>query len=293
MNLFNFKNSNILKPLLAITFWGMSFVATKIALEELNPLTIIELRLALALCVIIPIAVYTKRNFSLNIKTHGTILLLSLVAVFHLWIQFTGLKYTTATNTGWIIGTSPVFIAFLGWVFFKEKITFQKLSGIIIAFLGLLLLINKGDITKINFISNKGDFLVLASAFTWSIYSIINKKITVNYSPLMTILYSFAIMLIIILPFLINQTTIEQIAHLNSMTWYAVLFLGLFCSGVAYILWAQSLKNMEAAKVGAFLYIEPFVTVLTAWIILNEKITYLNLLAGIIITFGVVIVNKS
>jgi drug/metabolite transporter (DMT)-like permease len=70
-----------------------------------------------------------------------------------------------------------------------------------------------------------------------------------------------------------------------------LLFLGLFCSGIAYVLWAQSLREMESAKVGAFLYFEPFVTVIAAWSILNENITFLTVVSGITIMCGVILVN--
>jgi drug/metabolite transporter (DMT)-like permease len=57
------------------------------------------------------------------------------------------------------------------------------------------------------------------------------------------------------------------------------------------VLWASSLKEMESAKVGAFLYFEPFVTVIASWIILSEEITFLMIISGLIITIGVILVN--
>lgn len=274
-------------------FWGVSFIATKVALDELVPLSIIFLRLILGTIFLSVIAVRTKKSFAVNFKSHGGILLLALIAVFHLWIQVTGLQYTSAANTGWIIGITPVFMALLGLLFLKEYLTPLKISGIIISFFGLLLLMSKGDFTSIGFISNKGDFLVLGSAFTWSVYSLVNKKISVNYPPMMTILFLFLIMAIIISPFAINKNSIESVIQLSTAGWIAILFLGIFCSGIAYVFWAQSLKEMESAKVGAFLYFEPFVTVIASWILLNEEITLLMILAGIIITAGVILVNKK
>src|SRR5690606_36079685 len=143
---------------------------------------------------------YTKRDFSINLKNHGGIFILSLVAVFHLWIQVTGLQYTTAAKTGWIIGTAPVFMALIGLFVFKESLTFLKITGIIIAFFGLILLISNGSFASINLISNKGDFLILGSAFTWAVYSAVNKKITLTYPPMMTIFFLFLMMGIIISP---------------------------------------------------------------------------------------------
>jgi len=279
--------------LLAIIFWGTSFVATKTVLNEIKPVTIIILRLILASILLTIIALSTKRKFSINFKSHSWIFILALVAVFHLWIQVTGLQYTTASNTGWIIGTAPVFMAILGFVFYKEKITLLQFSGILVALAGLLLLIGKGDITNIGLIENQGDLLVLGSAFTWGVYSMVNKKISLSYSPLMTILYLFLMMAVIIIPFNLNTETINSVIKLSFISWLWILFLGIFCSGIAYVIWAQALRDMESAKVGAFLYFEPLVTVIAAWIYLNEEITLLMIFSGLLITAGVFIVNKE
>ena len=279
--------------LLAIIFWGTSFVATKTVLHEIKPVTIIILRLILASVLLTIIALSTRRKFSINLKSHGWIFILALVAVFHLWIQVTGLQYTTAANTGWIIGTAPIFMATLGFVFYKEKVTLFQLVGILVALAGLLLLIGKGDITNIGLIENRGDLLVLGSAFTWGVYSMVNKKISLSYSPLMTILYLFLMMAVIIIPFNLNTETINSVISLSSISWMWILFLGIFCSGVAYVIWAQALRDMESAKVGAFLYFEPLVTVIAAWFFLKEEITLLMIFSGLLITAGVFIVNKE
>jgi drug/metabolite transporter (DMT)-like permease len=268
-------------------------VATKIALAELTPVTLIIMRLILAVALLFVIARATKKDFSIDLKKHSGILLLALIAVLHLWIQVTGLKYTTASNTGWIIGITPVFMAILGYIFFREKLRIINIAGIAVAFFGLLLLIGKGDFSKIDLISNKGDVMVLISAFTWSIYSLVNKKITFSYPPMMTIFYLFLTMAVILIPFNISGETLSSVINLSGRGWVAVLFLGLICSGVSYVFWAQALKNMDSARVGAFVYFEPFITIFTAWFILNEQITFVIVLSGVIITTGVILVNKK
>ena len=279
--------------MLAVLFWGASFIATKYLLDELTQETIISMRLILAILFLLMIALFQKRDFSINLKSHTYILLLAIIAVFHLWIQVTGLKFTTASNTGWIIGTAPIFMALLGLFFFKEKLNALKVTGIIIATFGLLLLVGNGNPTNIDLIKNKGDLLVLSSAFTWGIYSMVNKKISLNYSPVMTILYLFIMMAIIIIPFTINNTAVNSVINLSGVGWISILFLGLLCSGVSYVIWAYALREMESAKVGAYLYFEPFVTVIAAWIFLNEDITLFMILSGLIITAGVYLVNKD
>jgi len=279
--------------LFAVISWGSSFVATKIALSELTPVTIIIMRLIFAILLLFVIALATKRDFSIDRKKHTGILLLAFIAVFHLWIQVTGLKYTTAVNTGWIIGLAPVFMALLGYLFFREKLRIINIAGILIAFFGLLLLISKGDFSKIDLISNKGDLMVLASAFTWSVYSLINKKITFSYPPLMTIFYLFVTMAVILIPFNLSREAYYSVINLSGRGWFAVLFLGLICSGISYVFWAQALKEMDSARVGSFLYFEPFITIFTSWLILNEQITFVIVLSGVVITTGVILVNKK
>lgn len=262
-------------------------------LEEISPESIISLRLILAIALLSIFAIFTKADFTINLKNHLQIFLLAAVAVFHLWIQITGLKYTSASNTGWIIGTAPIFIALLGFIFLKEKLNLIKITGIAIAFIGLILLVGKGNPMNINLVNNVGDLLVLFSSFTWGVYSIINKKISLNYSPLMTILYLFILMALIIIPFNINQKAIDSVLHLSTVGWISILFLGLLCSGVSYVIWAYSLRKMESAKVGAYLYLEPFITVLSAWLFLKEEITLIMILSGLIIILGVYLVNAD
>jgi len=283
----------IWKPLAAVIFWGGSFIATKNLLGEISPLGVIYLRLILGILFIAVVAKKRKRSFAINLPDLKGVFLLALIASFHLWIQVTGLQYTSAANTGWIIGFAPVFMTILGFLFFKEKINFVQTSGIIIAFAGLLMLISKGDLSTLNIISNKGDLMILTSAFTWSVYSLVGKKITLNFPPIMTVLYLFIMMLLIITPFTINYENYNSVLSLSLTGWASILFLGILCSGLSYVIWAEAMKEMPASKVGAFLYLEPFVTVFTAWIFLAEEITLLMMLSGLVIIGGVILVNKK
>jgi drug/metabolite transporter (DMT)-like permease len=279
--------------MLTILFWGNSFIATKYALEQLNPLAIVFLRMIIAIAVLSIIAVKQKRNFSVNLKEHGYIIVLALIATLHLGIQVEGLRHTSASNTGWIIGVSPIFMVIIALTFFKEKITLIQSGGIIMAFVGLLLLVSKGHLSNISLISNWGDLLVLGSTLTWAVYSLFGKKITLHYPPMMTILYTFIMMAIFISPFVLNEPTINAVFHLSFVSVISILFLGIFCSGVAYVLWAHSMREMPAHKVGAFLYIQPFITFFSAWLLLGEKFTLITLVSGLIIISGVIIVNRK
>jgi len=281
------------KPLFAVFVWGLSFIATKRVLEEIKPEVIVFLRQLLGISFLLFVAKRQKQSFAINFRDHKWVFFLALIACFHLWIQITGLQWTSASNTGWIIGITPVFMTILSLIFFKEKLTKQQLSGIIISFVGLLLLVSKWNLASLDLINNKGDVLIITSSLTWAIYSLASKKATLNYSPVMTMLYLFIIVAVVISTFAVNAENLADVINLSLIGWISILFLGILCSGAAYVLWAQSLSEMSASRVGAFLYIEPFVTFFGSWILLNEPITFLMLISGLIIIGGVVLVNRK
>ena len=281
------------KLLFAVFVWGLSFIATKRALIEVSPVVIVFIRQILGILFLAFVIIKQKKSFSVNLKKEKWIIALAAIACFHLWIQVTGLQWTTASHTGWIVGITPVFMVIMGLVFFNEKITFTQTTGIIISFLGLIFLVSKGDFTSLDFIKNKGDLLIITSSVTWSAYSLASKKATLTLSPVITTFYLFVIVALIIAPFTINQKNISDVVNLSFGGWGSILFLGILCSGVAYTLWAQALSEMDASRVGAFLYIEPFVTFFGSWFLLNEQISILTLTSGLIIIGGVVIVNRK
>jgi drug/metabolite transporter (DMT)-like permease len=287
------QTTKIWKPLFAVVVWGFSFIATKHALNELSPVTIVFIRQLLGIVFLGMVAKRQKHSFSVKGKDLYWIIILAAVASVHLWIQVTGLQWTSASNTGWIIGTTPVFMVMLSLVFFKEKISGMQWLGILISFIGLIILVSQGDLSSLDFITNKGDVLIILSSVTWAIYSLVNKKITFHYSPVMTTFYLFVFVSVMLLPFAVNKENINSVLELSSSGWISVLFLGVVCSGAAYALWAQALSEMSASKVGAFLYIEPFVTFFGAWLLLGEHVTILTLVSGFVIIAGVFLVNRK
>jgi drug/metabolite transporter (DMT)-like permease len=84
-----------------------------------------------------------------------------------------------------------------------------------------------------------------------------------------------------------------EISNLTMNGWIGIAFLGIFCSGLAYIAWYDALQTLTTAQTGVFLYIEPLVAVVVAFFVLGEAITPASLLGGAIIIFGVWLVNRN
>ncbi|MCE1188394.1 MAG: DMT family transporter [Ignavibacteria bacterium] len=279
-------------PLAAVIFWGLSFIATKIALQQTKPEMIILIRLIISIPLLIIYLQFTGKTFSITGKQALMVSLLAIISIIHLLIQLVGLQYTTAANSGWIIGTIPVFMAIVGRIFLKEKVPLKKIIGIGISIFGLLLLVSKGHFTVLSMIQSKGDLLVLASCITWSIYSLINRNIAREFSPVAGILYLFIFMLIFLVPYSYYSNGYTSVTNFSWQVWGSLIFLGVFCSFAGYILWAKALQTTDMVNVASVLYIESFVTFLGSCLILHEPITAVSLLSGAVIMSGVALVYK-
>ena len=97
---------------------------------------------------------------------------------------------------------------------------------------------------------------------------------------------------LILLPWAISDGALQEIVHLSNATIGSLLFLGVACSGLAYIFWYSALTRIEATETGALLYFEPLVTQAVAWPFLGEPLTLAIILGGASIIVGVWMVSR-
>jgi drug/metabolite transporter (DMT)-like permease len=285
----------ILKALFAVLFWGGSFVATKVALRDVSPVTVVWLRFGMGF-IILGLGVFGRRQFAVPSRRElAYFAFLGFLGItFHQWLQSTGLTTAQATTTAWIVATTPVFMALLGWLVLKEKLSWLMLLGILVAAMGVLIVVSKGDLRALAAGQSftYGDLLILISAPNWAIFSTLSRQ-GLNRHPaarMMFYVMGFGFFFTSILFF--TGPGPAEISHLTFNGWLGVAFLGILCSGVAYIFWYDALQAMPVAQTGAFVYIEPFVTVLVAAVVLGEPLLPASLLGGGAIILGVWLVNR-
>ncbi|MFZ2096160.1 MAG: DMT family transporter [Anaerolineales bacterium] len=279
----------------AVIAWGASFIATKLALRDLSPVTVVWLRFAIGV-LILGIATRMRNQFSLPKKQDWLYLsLLGFLGItFHQWLQSTGLQTVQASTTAWIVATTPVFIAFLSWLFLQEKIGWLQVSGIIMAVVGVLLVVSRGNIGGLfsGGFGTLGDVLILISAPNWAIFSILSSRGLQKYPATQMMFYVMTIGWLFTSVLFFSGSGIGEIGHLTWPGLIGVGFLGIFCSGLAYIAWYDGLQTLPASRIGAFLYMEPLVAVLVAWAVLGETLVPVTLIGGAVILLGVRLVQK-
>jgi drug/metabolite transporter (DMT)-like permease len=231
-----------------------------------------------------------------NSKDWLSIILLALIGVSaHTLLQAYGLLYTTAINTGWLIAIMPICIAIAARFYLGEPITLRKIGGIILGFFGVSLIISKGmfSLSLFRLGSTFGDFLILISALTWTAFTVGGRGFLSRFSPLAAITPIIILGSFITFPFTLLKWEWNHLFQLSLAAWMSILFLGIFCSGLAYLFWYAALEKKDSSIVGIYLYLEPFVTLIGAYFFLNEEIRWITLTGGGMILFGVYLATRK
>ena len=285
-----------IKLIAAIAVWGGSFIATKLAVGEVSPVTVVWSRFLIGLLIL---GWFAWRHGELAIPTWKDGLEFAFLGfmgiTLHQWLQSSGLVTSEAATTAWIVSTTPVFMAVLGWLFLKEHLGLARTAGIVLAALGVLLVVSKGNFMGMfsGTFGRPGDILILISAPNWAIFSVMARPALQRHSAIKVTFYVLLFgWLLTSLQFLAGRHW-NEFSQLTSTGWIAIAFLGVFCSALAYIFYNDGLRALPASQVGAFLYLEPLVATLVAAVVLSEQIVLATLAGGALILLGVWQVNRS
>ncbi len=291
----NSKLFPYLEVLFAVVVWGASFIATKISLQDVTPITVVWMRFGMGV-LILGVAVAARREFAWPArKEWAYFALLGFLGItWHQWLQSTGLVTAQASTTAWIVATTPIFMAILGWLVLKEQLTAVQIAGTGLAALGVLVVVSNGDLRSIfgGQFGTPGDYLIMLSAPNWAIFSTLSRRGLQKHPAARMMLYVMGFGWLFSSIYFFAGGHFSQISNLTTDGWIGIAFLGIFCSGLAYIAWYDGLQAIAASQVGAFLYLEPLVAVVVAAVILSEAITLASLAGGAVILLGVYLVNR-
>ncbi len=286
------------QALAAVIFWGFSFIATKVALREVHPFTLLTLRYAIGAFMLLSVQLIRDSDFFRGFSSRDwlSIFILSALGISGLGLlQAYGLLYTTAINTGWIIAINPILIALFGRFFLGEAITGKKGFGILLGFLGIFLIISKGSISfsLFQFASTYGDLLVLASVVAWSLFTIGGKSFLFRFPPLAIVTSMMVLGCLFVLPLSLFKGEWNNLLSISPHAWMGIFFLGFFCSGLGYLFWYSALETRDSGVIGVYLYLEPFVTLIGSVLLLHEKILWITMVGGGMTLAGVYLATRK
>lgn len=286
-------------PYLALIFtviaWGASFVGIKIAVQQVSPITLVWLRFGMGVIILGGALVIQGQRKLPTLKEAGYFALLGFLGItFHQWLQSTAMLTAQASTAAWIVATIPIFMALLGWLVLKERLGWIRTGGILLAALGVLLVVSNGKISTVvhGSFGTRGDILILISALNWAVFSVISRPGLQRYPATWMMFYVMCFGWLFSCLLFFRNPRINEISRITLSGWLWIGFLGLICSGLAYLFYYDGLKVIPASQVGAFLNLEPLVTMLIAAAMIGEPILLISLIGGAMILAGVWLVNK-
>jgi drug/metabolite transporter (DMT)-like permease len=283
--------------LIACFFWGISFIATKVAVGTVPPLTVVALRLLIAALCFAPILVRRRSTiFAGGAGRWWHLFVLSLIGTgLHHGTQTIGIRHTTASNASLWAMTGPVSIALIAAWFLRERITARKAGGIALAIAGVLV-VKWQEMRGLDLRSHlMGDGLVFVSIFLWAVFTVYGKRLNAELGALELIGTVTVIGAVWMLPVGLGEMWCLgfSLGQIGLEAWLAIGFLGITCSFLANLLYFQALGRTESQKVGVYLYTIPPMTYAASWLMLDERIRAGLIVGSVLVAAGVYLTEKG
>jgi len=283
---------------LVAAIWGIAGPVIKYTLPDFPPIIFLTYRFAISLIILIPITLITKQKFP---KNKRDLLILTLVGLLgssiNLGLLFYGFNYTTALDASLLSATAPVFVVTAGAFFLNEKVTKKEKLGVVITFVGSIIIILQplieGGLFKLE--NMYGNLLIIAANFAWVLYVVLSKyELKHKVKPLLMTTYMFLLGFITLLPLALIQSggvssLINQLTNTPIKPHLGVWYMAILSGAVAYFLYQKAQKTIEASEATLFSYLSPLFAAPLAVFWLGETITPAFLIGGVIIAMGVFI----
>lgn len=273
-----------------IAVWGSTFISSKILLEHYTPAQIMLTRFLLAYGAL---WLLRPRRLNLPLKQEVAFLVMGLSGCsIYFYTENSALTYTLASNVSILVAAAPIFTAILAHFAGLERFRSSTLWGFLVAFAGVILVVFNGAfVLKLN---PRGDLLALSAAGCWAVYSILLRQRNQDLDPILVtrrtlfwgILTAVPIVLLEGAPYSVESLLTPAVAG-------NFLFLGLIGSGLCYVLWNHAVRLLGVVAANNFIYLNPFVTMVTARIFLEEAISPTAIVGAALITAGVAVSQRS
>ena len=288
-------NSNVKVHLALFTvslIYGATFtIAKQVMPAFVQPFAFILMRVSVAAVLIFIFhSLFIKRKIT-DWRDMKQLCISALFGVaFNMLLFFKGLSITTPINGAVLMMNTPIFVVVFAALYLKEKITAQKILGILIAAFGAVLLMGG---SSFNFSAQTvwGDVMVTANAIIYAFYLVYAKSLMQKYHPLTVTMWSFLFGWIVVLPFGAGEFMEIDFTSFTPKIWLFVAFVTVGSTFLTYVLNAYALRKASSSLVGSYIYLQPVLATLIAIFSGKDMITLEKLVYILIIFTGVFLVS--
>jgi drug/metabolite transporter (DMT)-like permease len=291
-----------LAVLVVVVLWALNFIAGKIALRSLPAAAVASFRVFLAAIAMLPMYLICSRipAFADALRTRArgfgvrdlwTFFYLGFFGVVINQMCFAlGLNHTAVSHGAVTVGMAPVYTLALAVIFRIEKATWRKFTGIAMAFVGIAVLAAENGMTKRS-PSLEGDAVMMTGALGFAVYSVLGKRVAARYDALTMTAFNHFTGAIVVLPIVLYQAHALLVgARWRSIpwqSWTAVIYMAVFSSAVAYVLYFWLLKYLQASQLAAFTYLLPVIATVLGIVWLGERGSVMQIVGGALALAGV------
>jgi drug/metabolite transporter (DMT)-like permease len=274
---------------MTVVLWASAFPGIRVGLIAYAPGQVALLRYGVASCVLAVYAVATRLPLPRGRDVPGIALTGAVgIAVYNLALNAGEVSVPSAVAS-FIVASAPIFMAVESRLFLGERLRVRGWAGILLSFAGIAAIALGTGGAGSRFDAHA--LLVLGAAMAQSAYFVAQKPYLRRYTAVQYTTYAVWAGTLLLLPFAPGLLDEMRAAPLDATL--AVVYLGIFPGAVGYVIWAYALSRMSASSAGSFLYLVPACAIVIAWLWLGELPSTLAVLGGMVVLFGVVLVNTS
>jgi drug/metabolite transporter (DMT)-like permease len=278
-----------------IVSWALNFVIGKVALREIPALVLPGLRIAMATLCLVPIYLWDARRGPRQRFVRADAPKLLLVALcgitFNQFFFIAGLSRTSVGHMAVFISISPVLVLVLAAMTGQERITIPKVAGMVVAMAGVLALeTSRGDAGVATPI---GDFYAFLGTLAFSIYTVAGKDLASRYGSIPMNMLAYTVGTVTLLPLTWRERSSFEWTRVSATAWLSLLYMVIFSSVIAYLIYYHALAHIPASRVAAFTYAEPVLAAALGYMLLAEPVTWALAAGGMLVLGGVWIAERA
>ena len=281
------NTASILSVLGALILWGSSFVAIKFAYTTYPPLTLAVVRFVVATAILGGLTLLPQNRVRLQKKDIFTVAICGLTGIMlYAVLQNIAMQWTSASSATLIIASYPIITLLMESAIYKKKLSAIKIVAILIAIVGVVILSYVKSESRVEG-ELFGIILFIIAGIGWAVYNFMMKRVVNHYPPITLQFYITLVGTIFLLPLALLER--GQWKQPTLLSFSMMMFLGVFCSVVAYLLYNRGLKTMAPSTVTSMLNLMPIIGVFFSWVLLGEQVTLRKIIGGAIVIFGVML----
>ena len=281
-------------PLLAAAIWGGMYVVSKWSFAELPPVALGLARMALGglACWLL---IWRAGRLGYAADDRGRFIRLGGVVCGTIVTQFVGTDLATAAEGALLTTTTPAFVVLLAWLLLQEVPSLRTVGGTILAFAGVVVVVAGQTGLEELFAGGTiwGSLLLLAAAAAWALVTVLGKPLVARYGALPAMTYACLWSLPFFLPILLWEVSRRPVPLPSAGGLFAILYLGLASTALAWYLWYKGLEALPAGVVAVFFFAQPVVGGVLAWLLLGERLGGAFLAGGAVIASGILLAARE